>query len=327
MLQQTTVQAVLPYYIKWTGLFPDVESLSRAPLQKVLKAWQGLGYYQRAKNIHKASRIIRENFKSRIPQKYDNLINLPGFGPYTTAAVLSFAFEKPFPVLDANVRRVLMRILRLKSTGGAKLEKKLSAFLKTVIPEKKPGLFNQAMMELGARICKPKNPLCLQCPAIKFCQAYAHGEQDVIPPLKKRNYQKIEAVVGIIKRNNKYLIQKRPPRGLLADLWEFPGGKRKAGETLENALGREIKEELGVDVMEAKFLTRVKQAYTQFQVFLHAYECLLKEEPHLKKGHQKWVPLGKLKQYPVPSGSAKIIRFLEMKDRNEYIISDDINEP
>jgi len=313
MLQQTTVQAVRPYYRKWERLFPDVESLSRAPLQKVLKAWQGLGYYQRAKNLHKASRIIIEKFKGQIPRDYDELKKLPSFGPYTTAAILSFAFDKPYPVIDANVRRVIMRLRRIRQRDTSN-DEALIPFLESHLPSNKSGLFNQALMELGALVCRPKYPLCLLCPITSYCMAYHAGEQEVIPPPKKRNYQKIEAVIGIIRKKGKILIQKRPSQGLLGDLWEFPGGKREADESLEQALDREIREELAAEVAEKNFLTQVQHAYTQFQVALYAYECRLKNEPRLNRRH-RWVTLQALRHYPVPSGSAKIINFLKEREK------------
>lgn len=315
MLQQTSVQTVLPYYAKWLQTFPSVQDLSQAPLQKILKTWQGLGYYQRAKNLHKASRIIMNEFKGRIPQEYEKLKKLPGFGPYITAAVLSLAFDKPFPVVDANVRRVLMRLKGARGEANPKNDKGLLDFLTPYFPQKKSGVFNQAMMELGALVCRPKNPSCLLCPLNDFCQAFKDGKQEVIPFPKKRNYRKIETVVAVIRKNGKFLIQKRPPQGLLADLWEFPGGKRKSGETLEEALHREIKEELHTEVQAEKFLIRVQHAYTQFQVTLYAYECRLKNMPRLNKNLHRWVTLRGMKRYPFPSGSAKIIKHMEQSEK------------
>jgi A/G-specific adenine glycosylase len=315
MLQQTTVQAVLPYYSEWIKTFPDIRSLSKAPLQKILKAWQGLGYYQRAKNLHKASKIIVDKFDGHLPQDYEELNNLPGFGPYITAAVLSLAYGKPFPVVDANVRRILMRLKGVRGEADPQNDKVLLDFLIPHFPQKRPGIFNQAMMELGALVCRPKNPYCLLCPLIDHCQAYKDGKQEVIPLPKKRKYRKIQAVVAIIRKNGRFLIQKRSSKGLLADLWEFPGGKKRQGETLEEALHREIKEELGTEVQSEKFLIRVQHSYTQYQVSLYAYECGLKNDPHVNKGLHRWVTLRGMKRYPFPSGSAKIIRFLQ--ERNE----------
>jgi len=315
MLQQTTVPAVLSYYKKWLELFPDVQALARAPLPKILKTWEGLGYYQRARNLHRAAKIINEKHAGYVPQNYEDLLALPGFGPYTAAAVLSIAYDKPYPVLDANVRRVLMRLAGLKKGHNSQTDKRLLLYLATLIPKTSPGEFNQAVMEVGALICRPKNPRCLLCPLQRFCLAYKKGEQEVIPAPKKRSYNKIEAVVGVIKNRGKYLLQKRPSPGLLADLWEFPGGKRKEGETLAAALRRELREELGAEVRGEKFLLKVRHAYTQFQVTLSAYECRLQDKPRLKRDSQRWVSLRALKQYPFPSGSAKIVRFLEERDR------------
>jgi A/G-specific adenine glycosylase len=315
MLQQTTIPAVIPYYKTWIQIFPDIESLASSPIRKVLKVWQGLGYYQRAKNLRKAARIIVKDCEGKIPLNYEDLRKLPGFGPYTTAAILSLAFDKPFPVVEANVRRVMMRLLLIRGEAHPKNDRLLLSCLQPLLPQKNIRFFNQALMELGALVCRAQNPLCLLCPVRAFCRAFKAGEQEVIPSPKKRSYKKIETVVGIIQKNKKYLIQKRPSNGLLADLWEFPGGKRKAGETLEDALHRELKEELGADVQETKFLIKVQHSYTQYQVSLYAYECSLKAEPKNSNNLWRWVTLRGLRHYPFPSGSAKIITFLEEKEK------------
>jgi A/G-specific adenine glycosylase len=314
MLQQTTVQTVIPYFSEWTAHFPDMETLSEAPLQKILKVWQGLGYYNRAKNLHRAAKIIMRNFDGQIPDKYDDLINLPGFGPYTTAAVLSIAYDKPFLTIDANIRRILMRLLNLPRRASSRIDKMLQQHFSPLLPRKNPGIFNQALMELGSLVCRSKNPICLQCPVPDFCEAFKAGKQEVIPVPEKRSYKKINAVIGIIEKEKKYLIQKRPPTGLLADLWEFPGGKIEKGETAKQALKREILEEIGAEIHEAQYLTKVQHSYTQFQVTLQAWSCTLKTEPLLDESRHRWVTLKGLRQFPVPSGSAKVIRFLEIQN-------------
>jgi A/G-specific adenine glycosylase len=311
MLQQTTVQTVIPYFLAWMTLYPDMLTLSKAPLQKILKIWQGLGYYNRAKNLHRTSKIIMADFDGKIPQEYDELIKLPGFGPYTTAAVLSIAYDKSYLTIDANIRRILMRILNWYRIASSSIDKKLDLYFSPLLPRKDPGTFNQALMELGSLVCRPKNPLCLLCPVLEFCGAYKAGKQEVIPVPEKRSYKKIDAVIGIIERNKRYLIQKRPPTGLLADLWEFPGGKIEQGESAEQALRREIQEEIGAEIHLAQFLTKVQHSYTQYQVSLQAWSCTLKSDPVLDKNRHRWVTLRGMRQFPFPSGSAKIIQFLE----------------
>lgn len=311
MLQQTTVAAVIPYFQKWQQRFPDMSTLAKTPIQTVLKHWQGLGYYQRARNLHKAAQIINTDYRGIIPKDYHKLIQLPGFGPYTTAAVLSLAFDLPYPVIDANVRRICMRLLKRQAKANSLQDKAIMDLLCRHIPKNNIGSFNQALMELGSLVCRTKNPLCLSCPITDYCSAYAAGVQEIIPKPQKRVYEKINTAVGIIQKDDRFLIQKRPDTGLLAGLWEFPGGKQEPGESIQATLYREIKEELGVEISAHVFITKVNHAYTQFQVSLYAYLCDLKSEPKLDKSRFKWVTLKGMRRFPFPSGSTKIIKYLE----------------
>ena len=310
MLQQTTVPAVIPHYERWLKVFPDMRSLARASLRKVLREWQGLGYYQRARNLHKAAKTIVREYGGRIPDDECTLGSLPGFGPYTTAAVLSLAFGKPIPVIDANVRRVLMRVLGLRGTAEARVDRTLRAFLETVFPKDSPGDFNQAMMELGALVCRRRNPQCLACSVREFCRAAREGTQEIIPRPRKLRLEKIEAVAAVMEKDGRILIQKRPAGGLLADLWEFPGGKVERGESFVQAVRREIREELGVEIEGVRRLTTVQHAYTRFLVTLHVYTCKIRD-PNFKMGpRRRWVTLSSIRKYPLPSGSVKIVDFL-----------------
>ncbi len=310
MLQQTTVAAVIPYYARWLALFPDVRSLARAPLEKVLRAWQGLGYYARARNLHRSARLIVRDHGGRVPSDEAVLRHLPGFGTYTTAAVLSLAFGRPCPLVDANVRRVLMRIFALPGTADSGGDKRLLDRLKGFFAADDPGRFNQAMMELGALVCRSRDPQCLLCPVRAFCRAAALGRQERIPRPKIRAAEKIEAVVAVITDGRRYLIQKRPDGGLLAGLWEFPGGKVEPGESQAAALRREIREEVGAEVVRPRFLADVRHSYTRYDVTLHVYLCGIEGKPAVA-GDRRWVTLAGIRRYPLPSGSVRIVDRLE----------------
>jgi A/G-specific adenine glycosylase len=310
MLQQTTVPAVIPYFERWLERFPDLPSLARAPLRSVLRAWQGLGYYQRARNLHRAAKLMMRRHGGHVPDDAGTLRELPGFGPYTTAAVLSLAYGRPLPVIDANVRRVLMRILGIEGAADQGLDTGLLPVLQKVIPRSAPGAFNQGLMELGALVCRSANPQCLLCPVREFCRAAEEGRQEIIPKPRRLEVTKIEAAVAVIRQGGRVLIRKRPEGGLLAGLWEFPGGKRKRGESLVDTLRREVREEVGVEVEDVRFLTTVGHAYTRYRVTLHVFSCRLRRPPARPAREFRWVTLRSIRRYPLPSGSVRIVDFL-----------------
>ncbi len=309
MLQQTTVNTVIAYYDRWIKEFPDVKNVAQAKADKLLKMWQGLGYYNRVRNIQKAAQMIVLEFKGKVPDQVEQLRKLPGFGPYTTGAVLSIAFDKRFPIVDANVRRVFMRILAIQKLINPKVDQEIYQYLDQILPLKQVGDFNQGLMELGALICRPKEPLCSLCPVKDFCRAYKQGIQEIIPLVQKKIVKEVKAVIGIIQKGNKFFIQQRPSKGLLADLWEFPGGKVESKETLEQALIREIKEELNTEVMNFKKMGQVVHFYTEFKVNLNVFNIEIKSDPKTELKH-RWVTMKDLSKYAMPSGSAKIVAML-----------------
>ncbi len=306
MLQQTTVATVIEYYKRWLIQFPTVHALAKADIHDVLKAWQGLGYYNRARNLHKAAQIVSTQYNGVLPKDAALVRALPGFGPYSTGSTLSIAYDMPLTIIDANVRRVVMRLLCIEGISDNKQDAQVGAYLDKVLPTKKVGDFNQALMELGALVCRSKEPLCILCPISKYCAAYKAGKQEIIPTPKKKIITEIEAVIAIIKKGNKYFIQQRPSKGLLADLWEFPGGKLEKGESKVAALKRELQEEIKGEMLKSRHLFDLTHFYTQFRIRLSVFECQLVKHPKTDATH-KWVTLKQMHQYPMPSGSAKIV--------------------
>jgi len=207
------------------------------------------------------------------------------------------------------VRRVAMRLLALKGEADTSKDKKVEIFLEDVMPQKSMSDFNQGLMELGALICKSKELACNMCPVKNFCKAYAKNIQEIIPTPKKIEIKDISVAVAIIQKNKKFLIQRRPEEGLLAGLWEFPGGKLKRGESAKKALVREVKEELGCDAVDLRHFMTTRHFYTQFRVSLDVWQCNLKKYPKQNE-ERKWISLENLKKYPMPSGDAKILEKL-----------------
>jgi A/G-specific adenine glycosylase len=279
MLQQTQASTVIPYFLRFTERFPTMRALAQAPLDDVLKLWEGLGYYARARNLHRAAQKVMAEFSGKLPDTVEELGKLPGIGAYTAGAIASLAFGRDAPVVDGNVKRVLCRVYAIRGdTRRPKLQKQLWTLAKMNLPKGKAGRWNEAMMELGAMVCAPRSPGCNECPLGQVCRARALGIQDRLPEraAKKRipHYDVTAAVIRTL-RGRRILIAQRPLGGMLGGLWEFPGGKRERGESLQECLRREIKEELGIEIKVGRPVTRVEHAYTHFRITLHAFECRL----------------------------------------------------
>ena len=224
MLQQTQVSTVIPYFHKFIKVFPNIESLAKKDLEDVLALWSGLGYYSRARNIHKTSIILKNEFNNQLPEKYEDLIKLPGIGISTAGAILSLAFEKPGIILDGNVKRVLLRYTGDKSPiNESKTQKKLIKFSEKLLPKKNFRLYSQGMMDLGSMICKPKNPICQKCPIYKNCKSFELNFQDIIPfkkPLKQKKEKEINWY--LIFSKDKVLLKRNDKKGIWQNLWVFP---------------------------------------------------------------------------------------------------------
>ncbi len=312
MLQQTQVDQVIPYYHKFIEKFPDLRSLAEAPLSQVLKVWEGLGYYARARNLKSAAEKIVAEHNAVMPATHDELIKVPGIGPYTAAAIASIAYNEDYPVVDGNVYRVIARLMRIEEAPGKKGTK--TRFVQTarsLMPEGKASDFNQAMMELGALVCTPNRPKCRLCPVSFFCQAYQTLDDPSVLPIKEPTKQKphYNVAIGIIWKGGKILIDQRPEEGLLGGLWEFPGGKQEPGETLEECLEREVREEMDIQIrVQGPFLT-IPHTYSHFKITLHSFQCQHVEgEPRPKKAiNWKWVSPREINRYAFPQANKKIL--------------------
>ncbi|MGF1498024.1 MAG: A/G-specific adenine glycosylase [Elainellaceae cyanobacterium] len=320
MLQQTQVKTVIPYYERWLARFPTVEVLAAADQQAVLKAWQGLGYYARARNLHRAAQIIVEEHGGQFPTTLEEAIALPGIGRTTAGGILSAAFNQPVPILDGNVKRVLARLVALPELPRKRLTD-LWHLSDQLLDRGHAREFNQALMDLGATVCTPRDPLCSICPWASHCCAYQLNLQGVIPMTESRAPvpHKTIGVAVIWNGQGQILIDRRRQEGLLGGLWEFPGGKVEPGETVPACIQREIREELGIEVEVGDRLTTVDHAYTHFRVTLVVHHCQhISGEPQpIECDEVCWVQPEELEAYAFPKANERIIQAIQayLQDR------------
>ena len=315
MLQQTQVYTVLGYYRRFLKAFPSVNRLAAADLQSVLKLWEGMGYYARARNLHRAAQRVMQDFKGKIPDSWAAFHGLPGVGDYIAAAVLSIAFDQPYAVVDGNVKRVLARLHKISApVNQPQSNSSFKAAADKLLDVPRPGTFNQAMMELGALVCKPRNPACAACPLNKSCLAYQSRQvRDFPKRMKRMATPQYHIAVGVVFKNNRVLITQRKPDGLLGGLWEFPGGKIRDGESAEAACIREIKEEANLTVEIDHHLTRVKHAYTHFKIIMEVFCCKYVSGRVYLRGPVafRWIRIDEYQKFPFPRANHKFIPMLE----------------
>jgi A/G-specific adenine glycosylase len=327
MLQQTRVDTVIDYYRRWMKKFPSWKALAAAPQADVLKAWEGLGYYSRARNLHKAAKIVCDDFniifskdwKKRAGefQTLENFLqSFPGIGNYTAAAIASLAFNEDAAVVDGNVIRVLSRLFAFGGdTKDAAGKKKMQAWADELLVEGRAGEFNEAMMELGALVCVPVAPKCADCSLQSVCAAFAKGRPDKYPVMKKK--KKVPHITvgaaATINRKGEVLIAQRLEGDMLGGLWEFPGGKLEPGETIEECVARELKEELGINVSVGKKLITVKHAYSHFTMTMHVYFTkIVSGRPHpIHCADYKWVKVPNLGKFAYSKADLQVVEKLQ----------------
>jgi len=297
MLQQTRVEAVIPYFEKWMQLFPTVHVLAKASERDVLNAWEGLGYYSRARNLHKAAKVVLQDHDGKLPNDLTELIKLPGIGRYTVGAIASMAFGMDEPALDGNLKRVYARLFDItEPVDSPKGEKILWDIARENLPKGKAGDFNQALMDLGATICIPKNPRCLLCPLMKICEARKNGAQELRPVKKpKMSVPHYIHAAGVIVKRGKVLLAQRPSTGLLGGMWEFPNGRVEGDPA--GALVKALKSGYSLKVQRKEALGVVQHAYTHFRVTVHAFRCDFSSA--VDGQNLKWISVNELGDYPM----------------------------
>jgi A/G-specific adenine glycosylase len=314
MLQQTQVKTVIPYYQRFIERFPAISDLAQAELHDVLKLWEGLGYYSRARNLQKAAKLLLAENRGTIPADPEQLIKLPGVGEYTRAAILSIAFKVAVAAVDGNVKRVYARLLKVAiAVNGSQGNRAFKHLAEDHLYEDDPGNYNQALMELGAMICKPQEPDCDRCPVSDHCSAYQSGCVSgfpmVVPRPKTPTYH---IAVGIVMKEERMLITRRAEKGLLGGLWEFPGGKIEKGEQASAACTREIREETSLNSEPVTRLTQVRHAYSHFKIIMEVFICrYLSGEVNLAGPTDfRWITLDQLDTFPFPKANLKFVPLL-----------------
>lgn len=314
MLQQTRVAAVESYYARFLKRFPTVEALADAPIDDVLKVWEGLGYYARARNLHRLAQQVVDEFAGQFPASAEAWLQLPGIGRYTAAAIASIAFDQIVAVLDGNVIRVLSRLIDLPDeVGQPHIEKQLWELAEQLLPTRRPGDYNQALMDLGRTVCTPRNPNCHHCPVQAFCLAFANNTQ-ALRPVKKQKapLPNVRAAAAVIRdAQGRVLLVQRPAEGLLGGLWSLPGGRCEADENHIECLHRSLKQTLGIEIQVREEMAATEQTLTHFRLRLRAFACELVAGTPSGETRCVWVAPVELTNYSLGKADREIVGQLE----------------
>lgn len=314
MLQQTQVKTVLPYYERFLSKFPTVRYLADAPLQTVLKNWEGLGYYSRARNLRQAAGIVVSEMGGSIPRDWYTIRRLPGIGDYIAAAVLSIAFGQPHAVVDGNVKRVLARLFLIDApVNKASGHKQFQAAAQQLLPDQEPGDHNQAVMELGALVCTPRKPACGRCPLTRYCRAAATRQTEQYPQrVKKAATPEHLVVCAVIMKNGRLLMTRRPAEGLLGGLWEFPSGRPGTESDLTAMCVDMVRSVTGLEVKVLGQITRVRHAYSHFKIRMPVFHCRWRSGRVRLSGPEafRWVHPDRIDDFPLHGAARKILPHL-----------------
>ncbi|MCC6424333.1 MAG: A/G-specific adenine glycosylase [Phycisphaerales bacterium] len=306
MLQQTQVATVIDYFRRFIAQFPTIGALAKADPQDVLRAWQGLGYYSRARNLQSAARMIVAEFGGEIPSNVDELLKLPGVGRYTAGALASIAFDRPAPIVDGNVSRVLCRLEAMKDDPRGKgMQEWLWKRAEQIIPTRRIGDFNSAMMELGALVCTPKSPKCLLCPVKSRCRALAERVVDQIPPPRKRPPRPIHRrQVFAIHCRGRYLIEQRPAKGRWAGMWQF----------ITHPWDEDQSQCLGIKMDTPQVIGELEHELTHRQYQFQVLYCQAKSMGKKPPAGRVWVTLAELSRYPLSRPHLKVAQMLARRE-------------
>ena len=276
MLQQTQVATVIPFFLRFVARFPTVESLAETPIEEVLKYWAGLGYYARARNLHRAAQAVTERFGGQLPRTAPEIESLPGIGRYTSGAILSIAFDVPRPLVDANVIRVLSRLFGLRGDPkSAANQAALWSLAEQLVPTEHSGDFNQGLMELGALVCSPADPKCEHCPLLSGCVAGNSADPSALPefPPGRASVAETHSAALIRDGAGRFLIAQRPLHGLWGGLWEFPRVVCAFGETPAEGAARAAREVVGMEVEIGEKVGRIKHTVTHHRIALYGFDA------------------------------------------------------
>lgn len=319
MLQQTTVAAVIPYFERFLQRFPTLDVLARADEHDVLRHWEGLGYYSRARNIHKTARVIVESLAGNFPQQVPELLDLPGIGRYTAGAVASFAFDRRAPILEANTLRLYCRLLGYTGDPRSKEGQELLwHFAEEILPKRQPGQFNQALMELGQTVCSPVRPACENCPVNLCCGAFARGLQETIPqPVRKPEITAVTETSVIVRRGSQCLLVQRQPGERWAGLWDFLRFEGDTGDVPPGEIPPRVRATTGLEVAGMELLTEIRHSVTRFRITLRCYTAESRRgKARTEPREHRWVPVSELQEYPLSVTGRKLARLLEEKSSN-----------